>query len=339
MSEPLQNTTDSPETSGGEDYTSLAERSQAEGFERRVRRYGPRSDDPKPEETPAAPPPAASRQETIPRAPREGFRDRQAGRRYTQKLEGELAELKSLVQSLVPKPPPEEAPDAQQDPEGWSRWVIKNAVKEAIGEPVIQHLDQTRTLAEQQRQEQELTEANRAALSEFSDDMTGWEDDYRERFPDAAQGYEERLKGFMVSGVEYHMALGDNFQDAYRNATLGLVALVQQAQARQLHPAAFLDFHFRKAIATNGGDPTVARRQTAQKTGNREMQERAAAAKKAGSSMQVKAPAKASQNGKGAALLAEARPNNAADLIRVARKMGGNVKENLRTLRAQMEAE
>lgn len=293
----------------------------------------PREETGETEQQPERQPAKRTRQQpdTTQLPPARGHRERLENRRTTSQLQGEIAELKELVKSLLPKDP-ELDPDA--DPTGYTKDLIKKAALEALGgEEITGFLKELREERVAQRERLEMAQRERAFYDEWADEMVDFEAVYERDHPELAKGYRQRLGSFFQASVKMQRSLGLPQADAETEALRGLIALTDKALAHNILPPAYLDHLFRQTLQANGHDPAKDR----QRAENRETRERRQAAGATSSLSQTRATPTPSPDGQMAAAAEDAPTGRgrAAALKEAAKRAGGNARQNLKAMGAR----
>lgn len=265
--------------------------------------------------------------------PARGHRERLEARKTTSHLQSEIAELKELVRTLLPKDP-ELDPDA--DPTGYTKDLIRKAALEGIGgEEVVSFLRELREERLAARERFEMAQREKDFYDEWANEMVDYEQIYERDHPEMAKGYRQRLGQFFQASVKMHTSLGLPKPQAETEAIRGLIALTDKALANNVLPPAYLDHLFRQTLQANGGNGNGHDGgRDRQRAENRETRERTKAAGATSALSTAKAPPAPTTGGKMAAAAEDAPSGRgrASALKDAAKRAGGDPKRNLREM-------
>lgn len=334
--EQLELTPDTGEDERPEGQPDISPEAQA-SLDRRLAKHGltPPAEAVEPEPAATPPPRKAAPPETRALPPARGHRQRQAERQSRADIQREVAELKELVTSLLPKDP---AIDPEANPEEYTANLIERAVLKALGgEEIVGFLRESHEASVQRRQEMEQIREENKRFDEWGEEMTDWEAQYQDKHPDLFEGYYERLEAFRKASVYSQTQLGVPPAMAQRETVKGLMGLTSKALEMGVHPVAYVDHLFRQTpeFHGKGGNGNGANARREQAAGNREIRERRQASAATSTLSNTKAPPAPTTAGKMAAAVQDAPTGRgrAAALVRAAKGAGGNAKANLKELR------
>jgi hypothetical protein len=333
MADDLEHPATSEPEGDGPDISPEAQQS----LDRRLERHGlsaPAEEEP--EEAPAprrsqAPPPRDFR---IP-----AERRREANKEWHRTVQAQAAELADVKKALAEltglirgdgKPI-----DPEEDPTGYTMNLMEEAVVKALGgKEIVGFLQESHTASQEARQQREAIRQENAFLHGWGVEMRDWEAEYAAKYPDLAEGYQQRLHAFVEASDQAQVQLGVHPAQARRETMKGLIALTDRALNQGVHPVAYVDSLWRQTIALQGG-PAGGGARREQRDGNREIAERRRASAAAGGSISTtKAPPTPTTAGKLAAAIEDAPTGRgrAAAIVAAAKRAGGSAKGNLKEL-------
>jgi hypothetical protein len=217
-----------------------------------------------------------------------------------EQVERQNKQIETLLQAVTGSKTPAEI-DPNEDPTGWTKKLVQEAVAEGFGgteilEGLREIVQERRQAAEQEAQQREIQQQVKA----YGERITDHEEDYFSRRPDRRDTYLQNLESFLGHVYMKFVQMGHNEHAAEQKTRHALANLYYEAEQNGYNPAEFWDFQWQQtappalSAASNGNGNGHEDPKARQSRENRETQQRAKAGQAAGApSTTAKAPAAA----------------------------------------------